>query len=1489
MAEPQENSKPVAERDIVGFDTSGDAPATAEKPQRISIAPVENKVMLDEPVRGKTTVMDPVVDVPTTETKTLQEPAAKDIQAQQTGAAWEDVLAGKVAQVGDIKINNRVLEFVNSNPKAMLALRSAWARSSQPQVPGEDVIIPFVREGEVVAKQVVQDPMMIPAAERYAQNRVNLDNLVSQYVPDAAVRQILVNRFETGDFYNSLETRLAEAGQSIITGIPMVGIMGYNAAGAYVDSKQKGTDFSTEWGARGNDIQNALNSTYKAIDTIFGLTGEGTLNPTMKMAFNKDIHNEFKRQLDANEITEDQYNARAMIEVDGELKPKEFITEEAAANLIDLAFNELPRSEQFGVMFLENVVGMAGPGALRSERTLRKLENMKNSSKYAKILEDVDDPFEAAQIINQAEGRTKINLNALSIGISQQRTTQAMGRLDDDLRSTDLEMDSLIRKGAATNSAAYKVLEGKRQNLINRKMQSMYTLKAYPYLKQNVEDALILSAGQLAGREYLSSAYDMDPASAEAIGLLGTMTVIAPAARFIGGQASKFLSSPRGGVGSNVSAVADFMTFGKYKGFNITDNTLKEYEAATGIKLTAEQRKAINYSIYLVNNTSSPAAREKILKAVDDYVELQDRIVSRFPEEAREKATELFTMSFAQSSNLGPLAALHAMSINKIDAKKLKNMDATYMVELMEQADAQVRATELALDNFQEFVRVTDGIADRESIQAMLDNTRNATTKFKDDLNRRSESTLEILGDIRKQVLSDPTIDVPEGFLENLVEADVALKKRLGKIVDERKTIGEVVTDIYAGVTDRVTSLKSRRGKGRGYIAGLSRAMEDALDAHLESMSAKGKAAYNAVREAAKTAPPIDMHDAVVDLMSKAGETDMARFFSPGGQFFAGRMGRIGYKTFDDMVKRTIPAETMGEIRQTLVANGFGQELVENMSDLEIALEMQRISPSFRPFAQANAYEVDEMRRFFRDYAYGVRESKPELGREVQMFAANMDTLIRTQDGETFSLLTKARETYRSEIGDRLRRGSTVRKLEDGRQGPEKMQVDANSMTRYRYLNEQSSPFGYIRPLTSKITGALNNKPADQADIRSMIDNLATDWGDRVDGQTVFNLDTEEGKAKFAAIQNLVNEQIYADWTERAIAVFEKTDGPASVLEGGYSFKNLADEGLMNDLTTVTVRQNGMNVEVPLVNLGDMYSEARDISRIIRENKAVRKRYKEFADDFANVESQVRRNADNNIKMDADSLNALQRFTGDITPDQFYDQFILNGSETKFDTLRDTFIPAVVKTGKSADEAEVMFDRAVSGLVSKAFMNRGGLAPSQGMRMTALDGGKMKVRQFTTPEVMLADVQEHREMLEMMLGEDHVSYLTDIADFLDRAATSQARSVEGVVKGYSVNEGLSRLYNISRGMVSPLYVTSEFAVRMAAQSGIEVLQLAAGNKEAARIINNMFKYPELVTRTDVDNLNGLLVEFATTELARMGQRELPTLIGDENEANTEGQ
>ena len=147
-------------------------------------------------------------------------------------------------------------------------------------------------------------------------------------------------------------------------------------------------------------------------------------------------------------------------------------------------------------------------------------------------------------------------MKSLSVGIAQQRTTQAMGRLDDDLRELDLEMDSLIRQGTLKTSSEYKVLEGQRNNLINRKMNAKYTLKAYPYLKQNVEDALLLSAAQLGAREYLAEPFGLDPMTAEALGLVTMAGGLASITRWVGGKAANFVSAPKLSFGDSAHSIA---------------------------------------------------------------------------------------------------------------------------------------------------------------------------------------------------------------------------------------------------------------------------------------------------------------------------------------------------------------------------------------------------------------------------------------------------------------------------------------------------------------------------------------------------------------------------------------------------------------------------------------------------------------------------------------------------------------------------------------------------------------------------------------------------------------------------------------------------------------------------------------------------------------------------------------------------------------------
>ena len=152
-------------------------------------------------------------------------------------------------------------------------------------------------------------------------------------------------------------------------------------------------------------------------------------------------------------------------------------------------------------------------------------------------------------------------------------------------------------------------------------------------------------------------------------------------------------------------------------------------------------------------------------------------------------------------------------------------------------------------------------------------------------------------------------------------------------------------------------------------------------------------------------------------------------------------------------------------------------------------------------------------------------------------------------------------------------------------------------------------------------------------------------------------------------------------------------------------------------------------------------------------------------------------------------------------------------------------------------------------------------------QLPALQRDLPVARAFMTPENMLNDIRDHRKQLVAALGEEHVDYMNNIAKFLVRGK-SQSVGLDGATSGYSLQEGLSRLYNISRGMVSPLYVTSEFMVRLASRSNIDLLEMAAGNKDAAGIISKMFATPELVSRQDVATFDAALREFVFTEMAR---------------------
>ena len=95
---------------------------------------------------------------------------------------------------------------------------------------------------------------------------------------------------------------------------------------------------------------------------------------------------------------------------------------------------------------------------------------------------------------------------------------------------------------------------------------------------------------------------------------------------------------------------------------------------------------------------------------------------------------------------------------------------------------------------------------------------------------------------------------------------------------------------------------------------------------------------------------------------------------------------------------------------------------------------------------------------------------------------------------------------------------------------------------------------------------------------------------------------------------------------------------------------------------------------------------------------------------------------------------------------------------------------------------------------------------------------------------------------------------------------------------FTIQEALSRIYNLARGMVSPAYVGSEFAIRVSLNASMDMVKKAAGDPDAARILKDTLLYPEKMDKVKLDEFRILMTDFVVTELARSDIGNLPDYV-----------
>jgi len=1476
-------------------------------------------IATQDPVLGLT---GPYLATARPQTKTLEEAALADIEKQkEEGITIQDVLEGKVTSFGGITVTPDLLQIATTDKSAVgnktrqkIIQAITLENTREPEV-----MIPFARGQDVVVPPEVKDPLLKDKITRRTNALMATDNLLFEAgVQDPVIRQIFVDEFRSGEFYETLNGRVGQVNEFLATGIPNLAIIAYDASEARIQASVKGTSFSDEWAALSS---RRTNSFKKVADTISGgLFGQES-PVVLSNFFNGIIEKKLREKLENNEITEEEFNRLAYVTdesgnpllQDGNPVRKEYINGEIANNLIDLSMNKLPANEQFAVMFIENIIPIGGVGQARTMNSLRKwnrtsatlMAKYDETTEIGKVLRSDMDPVEILNFLDKQKIKHNINKNYLSVALKQVRVEESLETTFKQIEVVGTEMDAMLLNGVSRKSAEFLAKKGEYESLVGRAFRARFTLKTKPYFKQAVGDAIVVSAGQQLGRTYFPYV-GVSPEAGEALGAITTVFGGWSTVKFAGRTTRKLvegvgdLSARKLGLGletnlmgistRGLDALAWVGTFGsagavnlgilgKYStGLEFTDKTLLRFEEATGVKLTSREIEGVRGVLRMMNSLPRQQ-QDEMLAAVDEYVDLRDRIINYFPEGPdRLKAEELFNMSFASVSNISALRAVADVNAGRLDVRNLAKYNLEEAIEAQNLADGQVIQTEMLLKNMEDLISNSGLVgADKAAVDTWIEGTRELLQIHKKDLNARRGQQIEQLQEIKKLIHSDPTIDIPENFIVELIDAEERLVVGTGEVFDRKLALNNASNDIWQGLNEKVEHLRSVRNRPKQHRQALNLLLEDTMDTHMEISWAKGDAAYSAVREASEQANKIDLSVEVREMANMAGETAFDQMFNPDGIFFQGKMGRLTRRVFDDMALRSLGDDIQGIkddlFRQKLIT----QDEYKSIKPWDLAMRIVEtgVNPDFNPFSELTAYDVDVIRRGFVDYAY--RTGDGGLAKSYKGYAAKLDGAIRRDAPEVMELLEQARENYRAEVGDRFRQGGYLKTLDNSREGGMKMVLGESDMTRYAYRNvTPGTLFNDISKNISKIIEGGRGADTAEENLATSLSSIIQEFGSvMIDPDTGakikgFDLSDENQLNLFNTLSEVMSEKVWSDWADVSIQQWDRTSESVAEMNGGYVFKQLRDQDYVNSLLTVPVIKDGRVINQPLVNISNVYADNRDISKLVQANKQVRKQYDDLKDDFNNLDSNLRRTINETIEFEDEALDILKKFTGDLDPDSFYSSYILNGSEIKTQTLKKTFIEASVKAGKSKEDAEQLFNTATANLISRALLNRGGMQPRRGMKPTQLGSftDSRYAREFVNPQVLYADIQDNKDVLISYLGSEHVEYLESMADWLKRNEDLDPGTLAGLARPMTINEKLSRVYNIARGMVSPLYVTSEFAIRASSAANINLIQMAAENREAARIISMMFETPELVTRQDIDTFDNILNSFVFGMMGR---------------------
>lgn len=1074
-----------------------------------------------------------------------------------------------------------------------------------------------------------------------------------------------------------------------------------------------------------------------------------------------------------------------------------------------------------------------------------------------------------------------------------------------------------------------------RRNYLNNRFDSLSMNKGVgkflpknPFKRAVFADEMVVTAGQTFGYNYLPQMFgdDWTPEGGAAVGAIATAIFGRPVARgtgFLVGAAGEFTGAKP--FAANVARFFEDIHL-LPRGL-VINRKYEDISEALGRKLSPEDLAAFGKAANILENLSEEGL-EAVYKSLDQYGKVRTRILKQFEgTEDYETAREAFSLSFAHASGLAPLQAIERSNLGKFSLKKINQA-----VDVQLQAENRLMMAKLGMNKLQELVAKKAGVdtADTGYLAEYVRNFNAAADGLTRDIGDRRRKYVELLDVYRNQVMTDPSNPDAKATLRDIVNLEIKLTPGAMDSVEAQRAIVVKNLDLMSKqMNERVAQLDDLTGT-RAYSREIGRIAEDLVDLRDEKINLLGENVYRDADKllGGRTVDLAPVMDDMIKRLAKLNEGGIRQFFGADSAFFRGRTGKYARaameKTaeknlrnyfgdeFDEFVQRATTRNVITEdgniVPNKSVSEG-GIFVGEEASYAEIALALYKaqddVGERFDPFA-AGAFDADEMYRHLRNESERIANTQGDAAAEPyrDMMILIDDQLAKIEGAE--DVISAARDEYRRLKFDPIQsEGGYGDVVSSATSNPEMV---TPSVYRRRYgVNQMPDTWHDKIGKSASRAIAFGNRD-DFREFATEIDGFNRYWADDIDyeGDTpiyVFDMRQPYNDAdSFRRIGDMLKHGIQSRWGEQTRKEvldeikFDPLYGPEidkmPGIKGSYNFNRIENmRALEDEIRIKVIDKEGNETITTWFDMADMVAAENDIVKLVETDAAARKAYRDFTEELNRSTGKMADEARESLDIEGKAVNQIQKAADVMNPGKFYEDYILNYDVTLFEAMQERFIRGIMRENEDLTEEDALkaFKRGTIYMVTNGLLERAGRRVEAEGTYKYFDGTERTIKTMVNPATLLSDLEDPniRKTLKYVLeDEEHLDFLTDMSEMLLYA---EGRSLErftpqGVVRGISPNEIISRAFNIARGMVSPTYVGAEFAFRMLQDMEVNAFKVAAENKEANRIMLLLLDDPKLVSEADVKTLSTILMATTYRELVRNRREAAPFIPQDEIEA-----